>query len=128
MQKSVTLLNPLRKGSNKILLMLTAFFFVFMLISSLNRYYSFYSSYDQGLFDQLFWNSLHGNLFQGSLSSGQSSAVINDGQISKTSYYHLGQHFVLDFLRNRSGGGKKTSAMKSHVISTKTSLDLISPR
>jgi len=25
------------------------------------------------------------------------------------------------------GGGKKTSAMKSHVISTKTSLDLIFP-
>ncbi len=101
MQKSVTLLNllSLQKGVNrKRLLGLAAFFFVFMLVVSLNRYYSFYSSYDQGLFNQLFWNGIHGNLFQGSLSSGQSSAVINDGQISKTSYYHLGQHFVIDFL------------------------------
>ncbi len=69
-----------------------------MVFFSLNRYYSFYSSYDQGLFNQLFWNSLHGHLFQGSLSSGQSSAVLNDGQIVTASYYHLGQHFVLDFL------------------------------
>ena len=69
-----------------------------MLVVSLNRYYSFYSSYDQGLFNQLFWNSVHGHLFQSSLSSGQSSAVLDDGHIATASYYHLGQHFVLDFL------------------------------
>jgi len=69
-----------------------------MLVFSLNRYYSFYASYDQGLFNQLFWNSLHGHLFQGSLSSGQSSAVTYDSQPHTVSYYHLGQHFVIDFL------------------------------
>jgi uncharacterized membrane protein len=93
-----SLLDRRQPSSVKVTLTLAAIFFVFMLVFSLNRYYSFYSSYDQGLFDQLFWNSLHGHFFQGSLSSGQSSAVIYDGQINKVSYYHLGQHFVLDFL------------------------------
>jgi uncharacterized membrane protein len=65
---------------------------------ALHRFYSFYASYDQALFDQLFWNTIHGRLFQGSLSSGQSSAVIADGQIHKVFYNHLGQHFVIDFL------------------------------
>lgn len=77
---------------------LASIFFVFMLVVSLNRYYSFYSSYDQGLFNQVFWNSMRGHLFQSSLSSGQSSAVLDDGQIATASYYHLGQHFVLAFL------------------------------
>jgi len=88
----------LKQSNTKVTLTIAAIFFVFMLVFSLNRYYSFYSSYDQGLFDQLFWNSVHGNWFQGSLSSGQSSAVKDDGQIGTVSYYHLGQHFVLDFL------------------------------
>jgi len=88
----------LKQSNTKVTLTIAAIFFVFMLVFSLNRYYSFYSSYDQGLFDQLFWNSVHGNWFQGSLSSGQSSAVKDHGQIGTVSYYHLGQHFVLDFL------------------------------
>ncbi len=75
-----------------------AIFFILILVFSLHRYYSFYASYDQGLFNQLFWNSIHGHLFQGSLSSGQSSAVSFDGQVHTVSYYHLGQHFVPDFL------------------------------
>ena len=79
-------------------LCLAAIFFILILVSSLHRYYSFYASYDQGLFNQLFWNSIHGHLFQGSLSSGQSSAVGFDGQVHTVSYYHLGQHFVPDFL------------------------------
>lgn len=41
---------------------------------------------------------MHGHLFQSSLSSGQSSAVLDEGHIATVSYYHLGQHFVLDFL------------------------------
>ncbi len=95
---SLNLLLKNKRASQKLIFTLAISFFVFMLISSLNRYYSFYASYDQGLFNQLFWNNLHGDLFQGSLSSGQSNAVVNNGQIAKTSYYHLGQHFVLDFL------------------------------
>lgn len=101
MQKLVLSLNSLVKNkrvSQRIIFTVVISFFTFMLFSSLNRYYSFYASYDQGLFNQLFWNNLHGNFFQGSLSSGQSNAVINHGQVTKTSYSHLGQHFVLDFL------------------------------
>jgi len=86
------------QSSFRVTLTLAAIFFAFMLVFSLNRYYSFYASYDQGLFNQLFWNSIHGHLFQGSLSSGQSSAVTFDSQNHTVSYYHLGQHFVLDFL------------------------------
>ncbi|MDF5721390.1 MAG: DUF2079 domain-containing protein [Rhizonema sp. PD37] len=86
------------KSSLKITLILATVFFVLMLAFSLNRFYSFYASYDQSLFDQLFWNTIHGHLFQGSLSSGQSSAYIQDGQIQKVFYCHLAQHFVIDFL------------------------------
>ncbi|WP_315791247.1 DUF2079 domain-containing protein [Fischerella sp. JS2] len=69
-----------------------------MLVFCLHRFYTFYASYDQGLFDQLFWNTIHGRIFQGSLSSGQSSAYTQDGQIQTVFYCHLGQHFVIDFL------------------------------
>ncbi|MBV9387548.1 MAG: DUF2079 domain-containing protein [Chroococcidiopsidaceae cyanobacterium CP_BM_ER_R8_30] len=87
-----------KTSSLKITLTLSAIFFIFLLVFSLNRYYSFYASYDQGIFNQLFWNSMHGHLFQSSLSSGESSAVTFDHQIHKVFYNHLGQHFVLDFL------------------------------
>ncbi len=79
-------------------LTLTAIFFVFMLVFSLHRYYSFYASYDHGLFDQVFWNSIHGHLFQSSLTSANSSSATFDQQIPTVSYIHLGQHFVVDFL------------------------------
>ncbi|WP_238360911.1 DUF2079 domain-containing protein [Iningainema tapete] len=69
-----------------------------MLVFSLHRFYTLYASYDQALFDQLFWNTIHGDWFQGSLSSGQSSAVLQDGQVHTVFYCHLGQHFVIDFL------------------------------
>ncbi|MBR8838730.1 MAG: DUF2079 domain-containing protein [Stigonema ocellatum SAG 48.90 = DSM 106950] len=84
--------------SLRITLTFAAIFFVLMSVFSLHRFYSFYASYDQGLFDQLFWNTVHGHFFQGSLSSGQSSAFIKDGQIETVFYCHLGQHFVIDYL------------------------------
>lgn len=86
------------KSSLRVTLTLAAIFFAFMLVFSLHRLYTFYASYDQALFDQLFWNTIHGHWFQGSLSSGQSSAVIQDGQTHKVFYCHLGQHFVIDFI------------------------------
>lgn len=82
----------------KAVLILAALFFVLVLVLALNRYYSFFASYDQGLFNQLFWNTLRGNLFQSSLSSGFSGVVVYDDQIPQVSYIHLGQHFVIDFL------------------------------
>ncbi|MER3435687.1 MAG: hypothetical protein C4288_20435 [Leptolyngbya sp. ERB_1_1] len=92
------IVSRIKQDLTLIVLAIASIFFTFMLIVSLNRYDSFYSSYDQGLFNQVFWNSLHGHFFQSSLSSGQSSAVLDDGQIATVSYYHLGQHFVVDFL------------------------------
>ncbi len=72
-------------------------FFTLTLILALNRYFSFYTTFDHGLFNQLFWNSIRGNLFQGSLSSVQSNASLVGGEIPTESYIHLGQHFVINF-------------------------------
>ncbi len=82
----------------RVVLTLAGIFFSLTLALALNRYYSFYATYDHGLFNQLFWNSIHGRFFQSSLSSANSSGALLDSQIPSASYYHLGQHFVLDFL------------------------------
>ena len=79
-------------------LFLTLIFFTGVLAIGLHRYYTFYTSYDQGLFNQLFWNTLRGNWFQSSLTSANSVASLEDGRIPIVSFLHLGQHFVLDFL------------------------------
>ena len=62
------------------------------------RHYSLYASYDQGIFNQIFWNTLHGRLFESSLSSMLSDQVLNQGDIPAVSYRHLGQHFNPIFL------------------------------
>jgi uncharacterized membrane protein len=80
------------------LCLLTVVFLGFMLIFSLHRYYTFYASYDHGLFNQLFWNSLHGRFFQSSLTSGNSVAVLEDGKIPVVNFLHLAHHFVPDFM------------------------------
>ncbi|MCC3465204.1 MULTISPECIES: DUF2079 domain-containing protein [unclassified Microcoleus] len=77
---------------------LAAIFFILVLTFSIIRYESFLASYDHGLFNQVFWNSIHGRFFQSSLSSGASSASLIDRQLSSPSYIHLGQHFVINFL------------------------------
>jgi uncharacterized membrane protein len=73
-------------------------FFTITLIISINRYFTFYTSYDQGLFNQVFWNNLHGRWFESSLTSGNSVATLQDGVTPTVSFVHLGQHLVLDFL------------------------------
>ncbi len=60
----------------------------------LNRYFSFYSTFDQGIFNQVFWNSLHGRFFQSSLSSSLSASVVHAGHLPEVNYYRLGQHFT----------------------------------
>ncbi len=77
---------------------LSAIFFTLVLTFSLIRYESFLASYDHGLFNQVFWNSVHGRFFQSSLSSGASSDSLIDRELSYPFYSHLGQHFVIDFL------------------------------
>ncbi|MBE9128119.1 MULTISPECIES: DUF2079 domain-containing protein [unclassified Coleofasciculus] len=69
-------------------------FFLLALILTLHRHYTFYSSYDQGIFNQVFWNSLHGRFFESSLSSQLSTNVVHQGEIPDVSYHRLGQHFT----------------------------------
>ena len=69
-------------------------FFVCTLGLTLHRHFSFYSSYDQGIFNQVFWNSIHGNLFQSTLSSQLSTNVIHGGEVPDVGYHRLGQHFT----------------------------------
>lgn len=69
-------------------------FFVLSLIFTLHRYYSFYASFDQGIFNQVFWNNLHGRFFQSSLSSSLSTNVVHSGEIPEVFYHRLGQHFT----------------------------------
>lgn len=67
---------------------------------ALLRYYGFYPSYatfDQGIFNQVFWNSLHGRWFQSSLSSTEAIAVAQ-GALPDVSYHRLAQHFTPSLL------------------------------
>ena len=79
-------------------LWLMVIWFCLVLAFSLNRYYNFYASYDHGLFNQVFWNNLHGHWFQSSLTSGNSVGTLEDGVIPRVDFLHLGQHFVIDFV------------------------------
>lgn len=69
-------------------------FLIFSLFFTLHRYYSFYASFDQGIFNQVFWNGIHGRFFQSSLSSSLSTNVVHDGQVPEVYYHRLGQHFT----------------------------------
>ncbi len=73
-------------------------FFALTLILTLHRYYTFYASFDQGIFNQIFWNSSHGRLFESSLSSSLSSSTMHNGAAAEVYYRHLGQHFNPIFL------------------------------
>ena len=78
----------------KTVLILAIAFFICTLLLSLHRHFTFYSSYDQGIFNQVFWNSTHGNFFQSTLSSQLSTNVIHGGEVPDVSYRRLGQHFT----------------------------------
>ena len=69
-------------------------FFLLTLIFTLHRHYTFYSSYDQGIFNQVFWNGIHGRFFQSSLSSTLSTNVVHSGEVPEVYYHRLGQHFT----------------------------------
>jgi uncharacterized membrane protein len=84
-------------GLRQVTILATTFFTVVSTFSIIN-YESFLFTYDHGLFNQVFWNTIHGRFFQSSLSSAASSASLIDRQLSYPSYIHLGQHFVIDFI------------------------------
>ena len=69
-------------------------FFICTLGLTLHRHFTFYSSYDQGIFNQVFWNSTHGNWFESTLSSQLSTNVIHGGEVPDVAYRRLGQHFT----------------------------------
>ena len=78
----------------KIVIYAAIAFFICTLSLTLNRHFSFYSSYDQGIFNQVFWNSTHGNFFQSTLSSQLSTNVVHGGEVPDVAYRRLGQHFT----------------------------------
>lgn len=69
-------------------------FFIMLAGLLLHRYFTYYASYDQGIFNQVFWNNAHGNLFQSTLSSQLSTDVIHAGELPSVNYRRLGQHFT----------------------------------
>ncbi len=72
-------------------------FWLIMVASVLNRHFAMYpafSSHDQGIFNQVFWNGAHGRFFESTLSSGESAAVQLQNQIPDVTYQRLGQHFT----------------------------------
>ena len=52
------------------------------------------ASYDQGIFQQVLWNSLRGHPFESTLSSQLSTNVIHSGEPPALGYARLGQHFT----------------------------------
>lgn len=58
------------------------------------RLWSLTASYDQGIFNQVLWNSGHGRWFASSLSSQLSSAVLHGGLAPDPDYQRLGQHYT----------------------------------
>ena len=52
------------------------------------------ASYDQGIFQQVLWNSLQGHPFTSTLSSQLSTNVIHSGELPSVDYARLGQHFT----------------------------------
>ena len=69
-------------------------FFALTLGLTLHRHFTFYSSYDQGIFNQVFWNGTQGKLFQSTLSSQLSTNVVHAGEVPRVDYHRLGQHFT----------------------------------
>ena len=58
------------------------------------RSHALLATYDQGIFQQVLWNTLHGNLFESTLSSQLSTNVIHAGELPSVDYERLGQHFT----------------------------------
>ena len=88
------LLGLQKKSELKVAIGAAIAFFLLALIFTLHRHYTFYSSYDQGIFNQVFWNGIHGRFFQSSLSSQLSTNVVHNGEVPTVYYHRLGQHFT----------------------------------
>ncbi|OKH14195.1 DUF2079 domain-containing protein [[Limnothrix rosea] IAM M-220] len=85
---------PVKKAEWRPVLVVAGIFFSVCMALVLHRHFTFYSSYDQGIFNQVMWNSAHGRFFQSTLSSQLSTNVVHAGEIPSVSYHRLGQHFT----------------------------------
>lgn len=83
-----------KKTETKGIIVSAIAFFTVALILILHRHFTFYSSYDQGIFNQVFWNGIHGDFFQSSLSSQLSTNVVHNNEVPAVYYHRLGQHFT----------------------------------
>ncbi|MEM9003811.1 MAG: DUF2079 domain-containing protein [Cyanobacteria bacterium P01_F01_bin.86] len=84
-------------STHRFLVTIAGLFWILMMLSILNRHFAMYpsfSSHDQGIFNQVFWNGAHGHWFESTLSSGESAAVQLDKQFPDVNYRRLGQHFT----------------------------------
>lgn len=90
---SIVLKLPKEEGLRVVTIGAIAFLGI-TLVLTLHRHFTFYSSYDQGIFNQVFWNGIHGHLFQSSLSSQLSTNVVHSGEVPAVDYHRLGQHFT----------------------------------
>lgn len=91
------MLNLKKSPELKLVIVIAVLFWVLASTLVLQRYLGFYATYvsfDQGIFNQVFWNSLHGQFFQSSLSSTLSAAAAQDGNVPEVFYHRLGQHFT----------------------------------
>ena len=89
------MLFPFKQATEKKGIIVSAIaFFAITLTLILHRHFTFYSSYDQGIFNQVFWNGIHGNFFQSSLSSQLSTNVVHNDEVPYVAYHRLGQHFT----------------------------------
>lgn len=78
----------------RLVLILASLFLLFTGVIGLHRHFTFYSSYDQGIFNQVFWNGIHGRFFQSSLSSQLSTNTVHSQELPFVGYHRLGQHFT----------------------------------
>ena len=83
-----------KQAGLKAVLVVAIAFFIGTLALTLHRHFTFYSSYDQGIFNQVFWNGTHGRFFQSTLSSQLSTNVVHGGEVPEVDYHRLGQHFT----------------------------------
>jgi uncharacterized membrane protein len=82
-----------KPGLQTVLIAAIAFLGITLLLT-LHRHFTFYSSYDQGIFNQVFWNGTQGDFFQSTLSSQLSTNVVHRGEVPAVNYHRLGQHFT----------------------------------
>lgn len=77
---------------------ISGIFLLIVLFLGLNRYYSFFASYDMGIFNQVFWNNLQGNFYHSSLASGISTHVTSGASFPRVDDSYLGHHFTPNLL------------------------------